>query len=73
MTIDAYAYRPIGRVATRLFHTICPQPCATRVDALISAQLSPSQTFTTSLFLGLITTQIYSQIVARVNKDLELA
>ena len=41
----------IGSVATRLFYTIC----ATRVDAMFSVQLSPSPTFTISLFLRLIT------------------
>ena len=65
----------IGRVATRLFYTICPRPCATRVDALFSVQLSPPPTFTMiiSLFLRLITTRICSQIVGRTNKYLELA
>ena len=61
------------RVATRLFYNVCPEPYATRVDALFSVQLSPSQTFTISLFLRLITTRICSQTVARTNKYLELA
>ena len=72
MTIDVYAYRPIGRDATRLFYTICPRPFVTRVDAASPAQILLRQR-SPSLFLRLITTRIYSQIVARTNKYLELA